>query len=75
MHWDISLVRSYKIQCHYKGSCIFYLYPGDEQNKQKIFYNPKLHQKMFILIPTDNFLGQDIKEMKKYDHIFSKFFN
>ena len=31
----------------------------------KIFYNPKLHQKMFILIPTDNFLGQDIKEMKK----------
>ena len=29
MHWDISLVRFYKIQC------IFYLYPRDEQNKQK----------------------------------------
>ena len=38
--WDISLVRFYKIQGHYKGSCILYLYPGDELN----FYKPKLHQ-------------------------------
>ena len=32
---DISLVRLHKVHCQYKGSCILYVYPGDEQNKQK----------------------------------------
>ena len=73
MHWDISLVRFYKIQCHFKGSYIFYLYPGDEQNKQKFSQSQvtsaNVHKNTMQywggLLPINNFLGHYIKGIKK----------
>ena len=74
MHWDISLVRFYEIQCHCKGSCIFYLYPGDEKNKQKFSQSrvtsANVHKNTMRywceLIPADSFLGHYIKGIKYF---------
>ena len=51
----------------------FLLYPGDEQNKQKFSQSQvtseNVHKNTMPvlggLIPIDNFLGQEIKGMKK----------